>query len=232
MDTAICTLAVGRHTEKDCHNLIESVKKHTGCEVYVYNAENVIDYDNTTHVEDVTNVPLKFVKIFNYNLKGIVTNHCYNSTGHDRIIFCDSDIMITENTDLLETIFQDCDFCAKFERFNPTHKMNPTWRKYQNLMKILNRSNEDFFEGMTYANESFFICNRSHHTTQFLSRWSDVCEISSKNGINPAFECVELGIALHDSPGLHVENLRGGVLRDNMMLVTRHRGKYIQVIRR
>ena len=232
MNTAICTLAVGRHTEKDCHNLIESVKKNTGCEVYVYNAENVIDYENITNVEDVTDVPLNHVKVFNYNLKGIVTNHCYNNTDHDRIIFCDSDIMITEKTDLLETIFDECDFCAKFERFTSTHKLNPTWRKYQNLMKVLKRPEENFFEGMVYSNESFFICNRTDRTDQFLKHWSDICVQSSKHGLNPAFECVELGVALHDSSGLHVENLRGGVLKDNMMLVTRHRGKYIQVIRR
>ena len=176
----------GKHTEKQCYNLIESVTKNTGYDIRVYNGNNIILHDNVIDVTEITDVESQYVKVFNFNLKGIVMQHCYETTDYDKIIFCDSDIMITEKTQVFDVNYNDHDFYAKFERFNPTHKHNPTWKKYKRLMEVLGYPEENFFEGMTYANESFFICNRSERTENFLSTWRDICVKSSKGNINPA----------------------------------------------
>jgi hypothetical protein len=213
--------------------LIDSIKLNTNCDVYAYTGDRPeVVTENIIKVSDITDVSVMHFRTFNYNLKGIITNHCYHTTDYDRIIFLDCDVMITQETDIFESLFNDGDFYAKYERFNPVHKNNPTWLKYKKLMTVLETPNEDFFLGMPYANESFFICNRSDRTSKFLKLWADICEKSSKGRVVPIFECVELGIALHYSEDLNFENLRGGILKDNMLLVTMHRGKDIQVVRR
>lgn len=232
MDTAVCTLAVGKHRFKETYELIETYKKHTSCEVYVYtDTPELLDYNNVIDLKTITNAPLFHQNVFNYNLKGIVSENCYATTNHDRIIYADCDTSVLQDTDILETHFDDCDIAGIHGKFVEAHFGLPPGLKYLAIKDIVKLDDADLLK-MKYFNEAFLIFNRSPNTDKLLKIWGYICETVSTLDVNPYPECVEFGIATYLVNDLKIHNLVNGVLKGDSILVTQHRRNTIGVVRR
>lgn len=233
MKPFICTLAVGEEKVEECQRLIYSCRKYTDYDVCVYTDDvDAFDCEYVYDLSQVTKVDLYHrVNTFNYNLKGIITCHCYKMfKKYNKIIYMDCDVTFHKSNDLFNENFNMADVYGSYGYFGKDHRVVQTGLKFDILKDKLKL--EDFFEDMIYMNEVIFICNRSDNTNKFLKRWSELCTFSSTHDINPCQECVELGVALYQTPDLIVANLNGSVLKHNNIITTRHRNKELDLIRK
>ena len=227
----VCETTLPRHLPQ-CNTLAASLKEHSdfALHVYTYTHEFSDDVDEVVRIQDFTDAPPRLNTTFNYNLKGIVTNHMFTNNDYDQIVFVDCDLVMTSPTKAFEEELSEGDIWGNYSKFDATHRLLQSGAKFDHIVELLDISG-DFFEAMYYFTETMLVINRSNATAKFLNNWARICEAVSATNINPCYESVELGMALHQTKAdLDLRQLRTTSLKTDKTFLTDHRDKFIDVI--
>jgi hypothetical protein len=234
MKTLICTIIVGEKRAYQAERLAESVKEfYPEFDTVIYHDKATpINHDTTIEINDLFKVPYKISGMFNYSLKGMVVKDAYDRfPEYERIIFLDADIIFWRRTKLFEHMILK-DLYATIRWFNPIHEKAASGRKYHRLAHFLEGSIDLKFPGIPYVTETIIVMLRNERITRFIDLWAWICETSSINHVNPSFEAVEIGIALHNTPEVEWHNICGSPFKKNDCLRTEHRTEFQPVIAR
>lgn len=230
MKTGFCTLSINRtnHTLR----LAESLKQNSDYPLTIYTLEpEMFDGYNVVDIRSFSSAPEKINATFNYNLKGIITNHFYNNTTFDQLVYVDCDVVLTQTSDVLQTQLSEGDLWGVFASFDNVHRKLPQGLKY-NAVREYFGIRDDILLNMKYFTEVMFVLNRGDYTGEFLNNWRNICEEISKTDIEPAYECVEFGMAVYETKDLDYRNLRKSGLRGKGIYLTEIRhGKMKDVVR-
>lgn len=230
MSVGIVTICEGERFVPWCERLGQTLKEHSDFPLHVYtytgefeNADQIVKFPS------FSKAPTRMNATFNYNLKGIATKHMFNTTDYDQIVFLDCDIVMTKPTLAFTEEMSTGDVWGNFSNFGVAHQGVQSGAKYKEIMAHLGFE-KDFFLSMKYFTETMLLLNRTAASQDFVNNWGWVCEEISQTRINPAYECVELGIAMHISGDVECNQLKATSLKRDQTFLTEHRDKMLPVV--
>lgn len=227
----VVTLCEGNTYVEKCSRMIDSIKQNTEYPVHVYTSTTPVqNADRVIDIKEFSDAPFRIQAAFNYNLKGIIINHFFNNTDYEKIVYLDCDIVINKPSKAFENEMNDYDFWGNVSSFSEEHTKLQSGQKFEDVIRRLNIKNIDILKAK-YVTETIIVFNRTEKTKRILQNWADICEQVSKTNITPAYECVELGIAIQQ-----VEDAKFGLLGKtslaNDIFETEHREKFIPIVRK
>jgi hypothetical protein len=233
--TGFVTLCVGK-THIDYSALTDrlaiSLKEQIGADLHVYTYDNefeTIAESNVVRIPTFSSAPKNMNACFNFNLKGIVTHHFFNNSDYDQVVFLDCDIVMNNATNAFQAEMFEKDIWGNYSEFGEAHVSLQSGDKFRMIADLLDISH-DIFVGALYFSETIFMFNRTDKSKEVLGKWAEICEAVSQTKINPAYECVEFGIALRQSGGVECGKLNTTTLRTDNVFSTEHRDKMLPVV--
>lgn len=227
MKTAILTFAVKNDRYHKCADfLVESVKKHTDYDVYVYTdcPRRIKNRKEFHDIKEATDAPFHSVtvNVFNYHLKSLVFEYFYNNkTEYDKIVYLDADIFFYDNCTFIDEVTNDADFYFRNNsKYWHGHLVGQQKQKFEKLVEVLNLEKSFYDKGLRRGVETIFIANRSIRVRKFIKDWADISRIAIENNILAPYEYMELSIALEKNPEVKVETLtRRSIKNDNSLKI-------------